>query len=146
MTLATIIEKINVGGVVSIIVVLLSLVEITPIKLSPLKWIGNRVNSELMKRVDEIDKNQKHTEAKLDEHVAQSLRTKIIMFQDDVIQRGMLKTHAQWREILRACDEYEQYVKANDLINGDATEAIDFIHKEYQRVCTNRQFLDLSQI
>ena len=143
MKLIDIWTNLSVGGALSILIIAASLIEITPIKLSPLKWIGKRINSELEKELKETTSNINKVESKLDEHIAQSLRTKILSFMDDILNRGMQKTRSQWSEIIKACAEYERYIEENDLVNGDATEAIEFLHEEYQRCLQTRNFLDV---
>ena len=143
MKIYDIISQLSAGSVLSILVIALSLIEITPIHVYPLKWIGKRMNAdleaELKATADHIDK----VEDKLDEHIAQSLRTKILSFMDDILNRGMQKTRSQWSEIIKACSEYERYIEENDLTNGDATEAIEFLHEEYQQCLKDRNFLDV---
>ena len=65
MTVGEVLTNVSAGGILSVIVLILSLIEITPIKISPLKWIGKRINKEKIEKVDKFEK-------KLDEHIAQS--------------------------------------------------------------------------
>lgn len=130
------------GGVITLLVIVSLLVQISPLKLDPWSWIGDQLNKNIKKEISEMRTDVSTTEKKLDEHIAQSLRTKIINFQDDILQKGMLKTQAQWKEVQRACGEYEAYITANNLVNGDATEAIEFIHQEYQRCASTRNFMN----
>ena len=56
MTLEVLLDKMKSCDPMMIILCLLSLIEITPIKISPLTWIGERINKPLK---DEIEKNKK---------------------------------------------------------------------------------------
>lgn len=145
MRLIEILKMLGAGGMLSIFIVLSTLIEISPIKLNPIQWLGKVLTKSVVERLDATEKHVDKIEAKLDEHIASAYRTKIISFQDDIVHRGMNKTHKQWREILRACMEYEEYVANNKLINGDGTEAIEFIRAEYQVKCKTGGFLVINK-
>ena len=57
------------GLIVKLIVILMTIIQIAPIKINPwdflLGWIGDRLNSHIIKKVDKLD-------AKLTEHVEES--------------------------------------------------------------------------
>lgn len=120
------------GGFVAVLVIIMSLVEIAPIKLSPLQWIGKRINKQTLDRVAKIDK-------KLDEHIAQSYRTKILSFQDDILA-GCPKTKEQWFEVTNAITLYTEYCEDNDIKNGLCHQASIFLSAEYQRRLATRDF------
>lgn len=141
MTLFEIIQKINVGGFLSVAVILLSLIEIVPIKicpLSPLKWIGKRINSEAISRLDNVEK-------KLDEHIAQSYRNKILSAQNKLLM-GQMFTMEEFDEIIEACENYEQYCKDNKIPNEKCKLAIQYIYDYYQTCKTNRSFANLPNV
>lgn len=132
MTIAEVFDRLNTGGVVATLVIILSLVEITPIKLSPLQWIGSRVNKTTLDKVGEI-------EHKLDAHIAQSYRTKILSFQDEVLA-GTPKTREQWKEIINAITQYEAYCTQNKISNGLCRQASNFLMDEYNRRLQSKNF------
>ena len=134
MTVAEVFENISAGGILSFLVILLSLIEITPIKVSPLKWIGKRLNKETIEKVDKFEK-------KLDEHIAQSYRDKIMSFQEDLIKYGTGgRTQETWAEVINACEAYEKYIKDNHLQNGLCEQAITYIKDSYQDCLKKRDF------
>lgn len=138
MTLLTIIQKINVGGFLSFVVIVLSLVEIVPIKicpLSPLRWIGKRINSEAIARLDNVEK-------KIDEHIAQSYRNKILDAQNKLLS-GHVFTMEEFNEIIEACGNYEQYCEANKIKNDKVKLAINYLHHCYKACQDNRSFANL---
>lgn len=134
MTLQQIIEmwNANAGGVFVFVLILASLIQITPIKLNPLDWIVKI----LFKRTDKIEK-------KLDEHIAQSYRNKIFSFQAELLY-STKHSQEQFLEVIDACDKYDIYVKENNIVNGKATEAIKYIRRVYQKRLDERDFLDLN--
>ena len=133
-----ILTQLNAGGVVSILVILLSLVEITPIKLSPLKWIGKRINSEAIERLDKVEK-------KLDEHIAQSYRNKILAAQNTLLN-GQTFTMEEFDEIIEACGNYETYCEVNKIKNEKCKLAISYLHHCYKLCQDNRSFANLPQV
>lgn len=106
-----------------------SLIEIAPIRVSPLQWVGKRLNKEANDQIEKIGK-------KLDEHIAQSLRSKILQFQDDVIN-NVPKTVEQWKEVVHAIDAYEAHCRDNGINNGLCKQASKFLLKEYQKKLNN---------
>lgn len=124
MNVANLMEEVSAGSIVAIVIIILSLIEFVPIKISPLAIIGKRLNKETLDKVEGIEK-------KLDEHVAQSLRTKILNFQDDVVG-GLNKTKEQWVEVVNAIYKYEKYCEDNKINNGLCKEASQFLLNTYQ--------------
>lgn len=148
MILLEIIQKINVGGFLSVAVILLSLIEIVPIKicpLSPLRWIGKRINSEAISRIDNVEKKIDAVEKKIDEHVAQSYRNKILLAQNQLLM-GQAFTLEEFDEIIEACENYELYCKVNNIPNEKCKLAIKYLYDVYQNCKANRSFANLPDL
>lgn len=135
MTLATILDNASAGGLVGTVVIILSLVEFAPIKFSPLQWIGKRVNADAIARLDKVEK-------KLDEHIAQSYRNKILEAQNKLLS-GYVFTLEEFDEIIDACENYEQYCKDNDVPNEKCKLAIHYIYHCYKICQDHRSFANL---
>lgn len=116
-------------------VLLTVFVEITPIKLNPIQWIGSRFNSGIR---NDIDKMQK----KLDEHIVQSYRNIILEFQNELLS-GKLHTQEQFNVVLQACDAYEAYIEENNIRNGVITQAIEYIRQTHIQCLSARSFINL---
>ena len=80
------------------------------------------------KKLDAIEK-------KLDEHIAQSYRTKILNFQNECI-KGDRHTYEQFTEVIEAIENYENYCKVNNVNNQKCVLAIEYIKGIY-RQCQN---------
>lgn len=132
MTLASVISELGAGGIVAVIVMALGLIEIVPIKISPLSWIGKRLNKETLNKVAAMEK-------KLDMHIAQDYRTKILNFQDDILA-SKSKTKEQWKEIINAITTYEVYCEDNKIANGLCKQANEFLKEEYKIRLRSRNF------
>ena len=96
------------------LVVLLSLIEISPIKINPwsrlAKFIGHALNAEVLEQ-------QEKTQQKLEEHIrvddernANLLRTQILRFNDELID-DKHHTREHFIEILAIIDAYEEYCR-----------------------------------
>lgn len=120
------------GGWVAFVVALGTLVEIAPIKVNPIGWLGKHLNADMYKRVDKI-------ESKLDSHIAESYRNYIFAIQDKLLE-GKLLTHEEWKKAIKSCVAYESYIKSNELENGLADEAIKYIRNNYSKALNNNTF------
>ena len=90
------------GGMV---LVLLSLIEVSPIKINPwsrlAKIIGHALNADVMARLDTMQQCQTETRERLDEHIAKDdaqtaslWRTQILRFNDELLHdRRHTKEH-----------------------------------------------------
>lgn len=140
MTIYEVFSNMTTGGFVAGIVIILSLIEIVPVKISPLGWIGKRINREISKQVKDITDQVAKVEKKLDEHVAQSYRNKILTFQDDVIA-GKPKSKEQWKEVVNAITAYEDYCEVNHISNGLCKEASRMLLTEYRNTLKANGFM-----
>lgn len=131
------IKGLTVGGWLASFIILSLLVEITPIKINPVGWLGERLNAKMYKRVDKI-------EQKLDQHIAQSYRNKILSFQDNLLLDGSTTfTKEQYDEVIDSITLYEAYCEENDIDNDKCTLAIAYIKRCYTECQNNRSFSSL---
>lgn len=114
------------------------LIEITPIKINPLSWLGRVINKDLVNKLNKIDN-------KLDDHIVKSYRNDILRFQEKLLFcPDKTFTREAWNQVLDSCDKYDAYIKDNHISNGQVTEAMKYIKASYQEVLKNRKFTDLS--
>ena len=136
-------ELFTAGG--GALVVLLTLVQISPIKLNPwskfAQLIGHALNAEVLEQ-------QKQTQQKLDEHIkvddernASLLRTQILRFNDELIDdRKHTKEH--FIEVLAIIDDYEDYCRDHpDYKNNRCTHAVANISRVYDERLQKHDFL-----
>lgn len=137
MTLIEAFKTINIGGWVGLVVVMSYFVEIAPIKIYPIQWLGNRLNSGLNKKFDVLEKI-------VYEHIAQGYRDKIMSFQNGLLINGFsFYTQEQYDEVLDACEYYEDFCKENKIKNDKCRLAISYIRMCYTKCQTNRAFANL---
>lgn len=140
MTLLDFFKNLSLGGWTSLFVIVCTLIEITPIKINPIGWLGKHLNASMDARVDEI-------ESKLDSHIAESYRNSILAFQKDLLHQQIpLFTTEEWEKIIKTCKDYENYCEENEVPNDVITQATKFIRFEYQKALDNRSFLNLPHI
>ena len=145
------IQEILLGGG-GAFVVILSLVEISPIKINPwsslAKWLGRAINSDVIKELEAVKKTQAETRERLEAHInandkreADNCRTRILRFNNELI-REIPHTKEEFVEILKDIDDYERYCKEHtDYANGRAVHAIANIGRTYDERLEKHDFL-----
>ena len=137
------------GGV---LIVLLSLVEISPIKINPwsrlAKWLGRAINADVIEELETVKKAQAETRERLEAHIstndkreADSCRARILRFNNELI-REIPHTKEEFVEVLKDIDDYERYCREHkDYANGRAVHAIANIGRVYDERLERHDFL-----
>ena len=114
-----------------------TLVEVTPIKLNPWKWlfswIGNAINGDIRKDLSELKRDFEETKA-------QDKRWRILNFAD-TCRRGQQHTKEEWEHVISEVKEYEQYVKEKNLDNGVIEENSKYLRELYHERNVKNDFL-----
>ena len=146
MDIGKLIETISTGDAVLIAVVILSLVQITPIKINPWSalfgWIGKALTGELSAKVDALAKKIDQLEAKEDERDAVNKRVRILHFEDE-LQRGQKHTKDSFDQVMK-CDitEYNQYCEEHPHFRNEQTaQTVAHIRKVYAERLEKHDFL-----
>lgn len=135
--------------IVIVVVIFTTLIQISPLKLNPwdfcLGWIGDRLNSHIIKKVDNLDE-------KLTEHIQESRdssvkrrRQRILQFVEDGMG-GRCYTKETYEFIMKECDDYEEYIKKNQIKNGVIEASIAEIRRRYTDHIHNADFADLKKM
>lgn len=134
------------------IIILLTLIQITPIKVNP--WtavgraIGQALNADLFKELDEVKRSQKAIKEALDAHIriddernADGHRARILRFNNELIQR-IPHTREEFIEVLTEIDYYERFCATHpDYKNNRAVHAIDNIGRVYNERMKEHDFI-----
>lgn len=134
--------------IIILAVILTTLVQISPLKLNPwdfcLGWIGDRLNSHIVKKVDVLDE-------KLTEHVKESRdssvkrkRQRILQFVEDGMG-GKRYTKETFEFMMRECDDYETYIRDHEIKNGVIDASIAEIRRRYIDHIQNVDFADFGE-
>ena len=125
--------------------ILCTIVQVSPIKVDPwdfiLGWIGDRFNSGMNKRI-------KNMEKRLDEHIkdskqdeANKKRQYLVNFVNEGVN-GKRHTKESFEDAIRACDEYEKFVRDNNIDNGVIGSTIHAIKAKYEEHLIKADFPD----
>lgn len=134
------------------LLVLLTLIQITPIKINPwsaiAKAIGRAINGEVIGMLSEVKIKQESTSDRLNEHIrlddernADEHRARILRFNNELI-RDIPHTKEEFIDILADIDSYEQYcTKHPEYKNNRAVHAIANIGRVYDERLQKHDFL-----
>ena len=126
-------------------VILLTFIQISPIKINPWSWIARKVgkamNAELYEKIDVLDGEIKDLRNVCDERDATLNRTHILHFNDEILhQKEHTKEH--FDQILEDITNYEIYCKDHpNYKNNKAGCAIDNIKRTYNKCMEKNTFL-----
>ena len=113
----------DLGWTGAAILLLLSLIQISPVRLDPwdriFAWVGGKLNGNLQKQVREIWINM-HRQA-------------ILQFAREC-RAGQEHSEEEWSHVLNVADEYEQYCQKNSVINGVVKQDTLYIRQLYQEL------------
>lgn len=132
------------SAVVFLLLFFMTIIQIAPIKLNPwdkiLRWFGNHMNADIVKRVDVI-------EEKLDEHIKDSSEERIRKVRADILDfgnacmNGRPHTKEEFEFVISECDQYEKHIEKLQIKNGVATATIREIRRLYEKHLQNNTFL-----
>lgn len=130
------------GGVT---VLLLTLVQISPIKINPWSWlgrcIGRAINGEVLEKVEALSEDVKNNKEDDDEQWASLSRSHILRFGDELLH-GVSHSKEHFDQILLDISKYESYCKTHPkYLNNIATATIKQIKKTYQKCLEENKFL-----
>ena len=124
--------------------VILSLIEISPLKLNPWKWIKSFLL--IPSRIEDLENKFNRFKREADDDKAYQWRT-IILNRGDALRRGEKLSEERWLDTVRIVDLYENHCKRraaeNDdaFVNGQASVAIAFIKETYKVVYKTHDYL-----
>ena len=138
----------NLGIGVAGLVVIMSLIEFSKIKINPWGFIGNIFNKELRGQIDSqgdrinaLSEKVSNIQTEVNENAAMSSRYRILRF-DDEIRHGTLHTKEHYDQIMVDIDIYEAFCKRNpDFRNNLAHKAISNIKRVYDVHNDDNSFL-----
>lgn len=128
---------ISVPGVKTILIILLlSVVEICPIKINPWSWIGGLIGKLLgVKSVsDKVDALEK----KVDENQATTTRVRILRFENE-LQEERIHSKDSWDQVMDDITRYEEYTEKHPKFKNNITVAsINHIKNKYGELLEKR--------
>lgn len=130
------------GGV---ILVLMTIIQITPVKLNPWSWlgrvIGRAINSEVIEKVNVLTDEVKSIKEEDSEQWASLSRSHILRFGDELLH-GMQHSKEHFDQILIDISKYETYCDEHpNYKNNIANATITQIKNTYQKCLEENKFL-----
>ena len=138
------------GG--SALFVLLTLLQLAPIKINPwsriAKTIGNAMNAGVMDEIKQVKTAQEETRKKLDDHIEESeerkadnYKSRVLRFNNELV-RGLGHTEEDYNEILDIIWKYENYCKTHENYqNNKMPHAIKNVERMYDEMLKTNGFL-----
>lgn len=118
------------GWAVVLLILFLSLIQISPLKLNPwdsiFGWIGKKTQGEMRKQITDLQKQV--TDIWISSH-----RQSILTFAREA-RSGILHSSDEWANVLNQSEEYEKYIKDHGLSNGIVTQDTVYIRSLYQEM------------
>lgn len=150
MTLAEFINK-TVTEHGPTILLLMTMVEVAPIKINPWKWIfktiGNLVFGEIRKEIKETREEIKEIREELaelkresEEDKAKEKRWHILGFVNSC-RRGGLHTREEWNHAISELTDYEVYCKLKKITNGVIEEDAKYLRQLFYERNRKNDFL-----
>lgn len=136
-------ELITGGG--GLLLVLLTLVQIAPIKINPwsaiAKAVGRAINADVTKELGEIKEKLESHVTMDDRRNADGHRTRILHFNNELL-RDVNHTKEEFIEVLSEIDAYERYCDEHpEYPNNRAVLAISNIKRVYDERLQKHDFL-----
>lgn len=116
------------------------IIDLTPgIKLQPVRWLikqlGNLLNHDIKKQLDTLQDD-------LTTHKVDSWRHEILTFANSCMNHEK-HTKEEFDHVIEIHDDYEAYIKKNNIKNGRVKANYAYIQKIYMRCCENNSFLSV---
>lgn len=130
--------------ILTVIVGLSCLVEITPIKWSPLstlfKWVGNIIMADTKEELKQIKDDLKDQRDMIDNNEKDRIRWEILDFANSC-RNGRRHTKDEYQHIIALNDKYKDLLKKTNDKNGVFEAEYDYIRKLYAERQEKNDFL-----
>ena len=149
MNLAELLESVNMGEVLAngglILLVVLTVVQISPIKINPWSWfakqIGRAINGEVIRKMESLEKEVGSLRDYTTEQSIINCRVRILQFGDELL-RNVKHSKNGFDQTLHDIDEYERYCAAHpDFKNNVTVMTVQRIKAVYNELLTTGDFL-----
>ena len=149
MNISEILNSINAGQLLKnagiILVVLMTVIQIAPIKINPWGWlarcIGRAINGEVIHKVSKLEDELAALRKDTAEQAIVNCRVRILQFGDELLQ-DIHHSKDRFDQTLRDIDAYESYCKAHpDFQNSVTVMTVQRIKKVYNDLLASGDFL-----
>ena len=117
----------------------LAVLEVTPIKVSPLAWIGRRLNSDLKEDVKNLEKRISDMEQKQIQKDIEAKRKLILDFANS-LRQDKKHTVEEYENVIRTIDDYILLCEKYKIKNGYITIQAKYINDTYYMLSKTGKF------
>jgi len=133
------------GGAAGIFFLLSIFIEIAPIKINPiskfLKWLGKKINSDVIEKVDALEKEVMEMRQENEQQVAINCRYRILRFGDEVLH-DVRHSKDHFEQILLDINAYERYCDKHVHFKNNITQTTtEIILERYKKCMADKDFL-----
>ena len=130
------------GGIIAVCaVVVMSLVEVSPIKINPWSWIGKVLNKDILNKLEKVEQDVAEVKREVGESSAVTSRYRILRFDDEILH-DIKHSKEHFDQILLDIDVYEKFCEEHpDFKNNLAVMAIKHIKEIYSKCSRENSFL-----
>lgn len=130
------------GGIIAVgAVVVMSLVEVSPIKINPWSWIGKVLNKDILNKLEKVEQDVAEVKREVGESSAVTSRYRILRFDDEILH-DIKHSKEHFDQILLDIDVYEKFCEEHpDFKNNLAVMAIKHIKEIYSKCSHENSFL-----
>ena len=131
----------NKGSLSVIVLLAMTFLEVSKIKINPWSWIGNLLNGGIIKKMEKIENDVADVKKEVAESSAVTSRYRILRFDDEILHK-IDHTKEHFDQILLDIDVYEKFCEAHpDFKNNLAVMAIKHIKEIYAKCSRENSFL-----
>lgn len=131
----------NKGSLSVVVLLTLTFLEVSKIKINPWSWIGNLLNGGIIKKMEKIENDVADVKKEVAESSAVTSRYRILRFDDEILHK-IDHTKEHFDQILLDIDVYEKFCEAHpDFKNNLAVMAIKHIKEIYAKCSRENSFL-----
>lgn len=116
-----------------LIVLLGLLVQITPVKINPISWLGKQLNKDTLDKVCKLEKM-------IDNNRMKSIRWEILSFANSC-KKHEKHSQDEFLHIIDIHSEYEDLCELNDFTNGVVDVEYEYILEVYSSCRNNNSFI-----
>ena len=146
MELSAIIQSLKLeemtGWAVMLLVTLLSLIQISPIKLNPwdaiLHWLGKKLNGSTERKLKDLERRVQSQEKQIQDMWINSHRNAILNFARET-RAGIDHDSEEWANCLNQCAAYENHVLKSGIPNGVVQVNIAYLRDLFMKLSSEHR-------
>lgn len=117
----------------AVLLILGLFIQIAPVKVNPISWLGRELNKDTLERVDKLEKH-------IDSNRMKSIRWELLDFANSC-KNNRKHSKDEFLHIIDIHTEYEELCELNDFTNGVVDVEYDYILEVYSSYRNNNSFI-----